>query len=131
MARLHVPVGAGQQAEHVAVAPVGDEHLGAVDDVFLAVLGGRGLQVGDIRAAAGLRQRQPAPLLARGQVGQEPLLLLLGAVVGQRVGQDVMGADGPAEAHQPHAQFLENGGEGGVVQPQPAVLLRHGDAEQS
>ena len=90
VARLHVAVRAGQQAEHIAVAPVGDEHLGAVDDVFLSVLGGRGLEVGDVGAAARLRQRQPAPLLAGGQVGQETLLLLLGAVVGQRIGQDVM-----------------------------------------
>ena len=130
VARLHFPVGAGQQAEHIAVAPVGDEHLGAVDDIFLAVLRGRGLQVSHVGAAARLRQRQPAPLLAGGQVGQEPLLLLLGAVVGQRIGQDVMGADSSAETHQPHAQFLEDAGEGGIVQPQPAILLRHGDAEQ-
>ena len=75
-------------------------------------------------------KRQPAALAARRQVGQETLFLLLGAVVRQRVGQDVVGADGPAQAHQAHAQFLENGGEGGVVQPKPAVLLRHGDAEQ-
>ena len=130
MARLHVAVCPGQQAEHVAVTPIRDEHLGPVNDVFLAVLGGRRLQVGHVGAASRLRERQPAALASRGQVRQEPLLLLFGAVMGQSVGQDVMRADGSAQAHQPHAQFLEDAGEGGVVQPQPAVLLRNGDSEQ-
>ena len=50
--------------------------------------------------------------------------------MGQHVGQYVMGPDGAAQAHQSHAQFLENAGEGGVVKAQPTVLLGHGDAEQ-
>ena len=73
----------------------------------------------------------PPRLAPGGQVGQELLLLLLGAVVGEHVGEDVVGADGPAEAHQPLAELFENVGEGGVVQPHPAVFLGHGDAEQA
>ena len=42
----------------------------------------------------------------------------------------MVGADGPSDAHETFAQFFENAGERGVIQTQPAVFFRHGDAEK-
>ena len=128
---LRCPVRAGQKAKGIAVTPVGDEHLGAVDHVFLTVFVGGGFQRGHVAAATGLGEGKPSPFAAGGQVGKKPLLLFLGAVVGQHVGEDVVGADGPGQAHEALAYLLEYGGEGGVVQPKAAVLFGHGDAEEA
>ena len=125
-----VRVGAGQQAEGVARLGVGDEHLGAVDHVLLAVLDGAGLQRADVAAAARLGEGQAAAHLPAGQARQELVPLLLGAVVGEHVGQDVVGAQRAGERHVAFADLLEDHGEGGVVQPHAAVLFRHVDAEQ-
>ena len=43
----------------------------------------------------------------------------------------MVGADGPAQGHEALAQFLEDAGESGVVQPHAAVLFGHGDAEKT
>ena len=102
-----------------------------VDDVFLAVLDGAGLQRAHVAAAAGFGEGEAAANLAAGQAGEESLLLLRCAVVGKHVGKDVVGAQGPGERHVTLADFLENHGKGGVVQAHPAEFLRHVDAEQA
>ena len=58
-------------------------------------------------------------------------LLLLGPEMCEHVGQYVMGADGPADTHESLAEFFEDAGEGGVVQPQAAVLFGHGYSEKA
>ena len=108
---------------------VGDEHLGAVDDVLLAVLDGAGLQGAHVAAAARLGEGQAAAHLPAGETRQEPVPLLLGAVVGEHVGQDVVGAQRAGERHVALADLLEDHGEGGVVQPHAAVFFGHVDAE--
>ena len=63
-----------------AIGAVGDEVLGAVEDLVVAVLLGRRAHATRRRyPAAGLGQGEAAELLARGQGGQELLLLLLAA----------------------------------------------------
>ena len=62
-----VGVGAGQQAEGVPGFGIGDEHLGAVDHVLLAVLHGAGLQGSDVAAAARLGESEAAADLAAGE----------------------------------------------------------------
>ena len=128
--RLGRGVRLGEHRERGTVLGVRDEHLGAVQDVLLAVLhGGRAYA---LHVAAGVRlgEAEAAAHLARCQARKEPLLLLLRAARGHNVRENVVGADDSADAHPALAQFLEYHGEGGVVQPHPAVLLGDGDAEQ-
>ena len=126
---LRVFVGPGQQAKSVTVAAVGDKAFGAVDDVLFTIFHGGGLQVCHVGAATGLGQGQPPPFLARRQVWKKAVLLLFGAVVGEHVGEDVVGTDGPTYAHEALAELLEDGGEGGVVQAQSTVFLGNGYSE--
>ena len=69
--------------EHVGVAGVGDEDLGAVEDPVLPLLvqHGHGLLALGVGAGAGLGQAEGAQPLAGAQLGQVLLLLLLGAVL--------------------------------------------------
>ena len=64
------PVGASQQAEGVPVAPIGNEHFGAVDDVLFAVLVGGGLEVGYIGASAGSVRASPPRFLPDAKSGR-------------------------------------------------------------
>ena len=60
-------------------AGVGDELLGAVDHPLAVLERGARAGVAGVRARLGLRQPERAELAPRAQVGQQPLLLLLGA----------------------------------------------------
>ena len=126
-----VRIGSGQQAERVAGFGVGDEHLGAVDDVFLAVLDRASLQGAYVAAAPRLSQRQPAANFTAGEARQETLLLFRRAVVSQDVGEDMVSAQRPGQRHVSLANLFEYHREGGVVQPHPAKLLGDVDAEQA
>ena len=78
-----VGAGDGEHHEHVGVARVGDENLGAVQDVVFAglVQHGGGLLALGVGARAGLGQAEGADPLAGAQLGQVLHLLLLGAVL--------------------------------------------------
>ena len=75
--------GDGDDDEGISHVAVGDEALGAVQDVVLAGLiqHGGGLLALGVGAGAGLGQAESADLLAGAQVGQILHLLLLGAVL--------------------------------------------------
>ena len=81
-------VGHGDDDEHIGVTGVGDEDLGAVQDVVLALLvqHGHGLDAAGVGARAGLGQAEGAQPLAGAQLGQILLLLSLGAEVIDGVG---------------------------------------------
>ena len=126
-----IGVGASQHGEGVAMAPIGDEHLGAVQHVLLAVLGcveGEGLH---IAASVRFSESKPAPHLATGHGRQESRFLLLGAEVRDDVGHDVMGANDSADTHPALGNLLENHGEGGVVQPHPSPFFGDSDAKEA
>ena len=74
-------VGHGEDHEGVGHVAVGDEALGAVEDVVVALQHGQGLLAGGVGAGVGLGQAEGADLLAAQQVGQVLALLLLGAVL--------------------------------------------------
>ena len=85
---LVLRVGARHQREDAGVRRVGDEALGAVDDVVVAVADGRGAQRRGVRAGVRLGQRERGDQLAGRQPRQVLLLLRLGAV-----DQDALRAD--------------------------------------
>ena len=74
--------------EEVGADAVGDEGLGAVDDVAAVDPLGEGRDPGDVGAGAGLGDPQRADLLARDPGHQPALLLLLGAEVEDRRHRD-------------------------------------------
>ena len=84
------------QADRAAGDDVGDEQLLAVDDVFVAVTLGTGLQGGEVGAGAGFGQGEGGQTLAAGELGQEPLFLFGGAEGAHRVD----GADAAVDARR-------------------------------
>ena len=76
---LGLRVGAHRQPDVVGVGDQAGPHLLAVDDVVVAVAHGGGAQRGQVGARAGLGVADREVQLARGDLGQEELLLLVGA----------------------------------------------------
>ena len=120
--------------EEVGADAVGDEGLGAVDDVGVAAAPGGGGEGGDVGAGAGLGDPQGADLLAGDPRHQPALLLLLGAEVedrrhrdrgvGVEAGGDAAGAAGAGQLLDPDR----------VVQVGAALaaqLLRELEAEEA
>ena len=71
-------VGHGEDDIGIGIVAVGDEHLGAVQHVFIAVKNGLGLLARSIRAGAGFGQAERAELITLGKRDEVFLLLLLG-----------------------------------------------------
>ncbi len=123
--------GGGEGHERRALAAVADVVLLAVQppgSVGLAL--GPRLQAGHVRPRAGLGEREAGELLARAQVGQEPLLLLVGAEQ-----DDALHADRHVHAEH-HRQgrvdlreLLRDAAVAGLGQALAAVLLRHVQAQ--
>ena len=124
-------VGLHQDRQRVGVAGVGDPHLGAVDDVVVAVEPRSGADALQVRAGVGLGEADAGAALAGGQVGQVLLLLLLGAVHGDHPAGQRVAAEDAGDAHPAAGDLLEHQGEGDRVEVEAAVLLGDGDAEQA
>ena len=110
--RVGLRVGLGYQRERVAVAAVGNEALGAVDDILVAVPDRAGLDGLYVAARVGLGDADAAPLLARCHQGQEVFLLLLGTVSRDHVRHDQVGVEDAAQAHPSPADLLDDQGVG-------------------
>ena len=107
-----IPLGAVLRGEHhhgLGNLGVGDEVLGAVEEVGAVPHGRRGLEGRRVRPAAGLRQGPRRHALPRRQRGQEPLLLLLVAEAG--------------DGRSPQRQVGDEGHAGRRISP--GRLLRH------
>jgi hypothetical protein len=91
--------GLGHHDDQVGVLAVGDEGLGAVDQIVIAVAAGEGAHGLQVGAGAGLGHRDRRGQLARHHARQPALLLVLGAAV-EQVGRD----DGRMQAAAPAAQ---------------------------
>ena len=100
-------IGARHQREDAGLRRVGDEALGAVDDVVLAVAPmARGAQRGGVRAGVRLGQRERGDDLAGRQLRQVLGLLLLGAVDHDALRADAdRGAEHRAEGRRGLAQL--------------------------
>jgi hypothetical protein len=74
-----VRIGLGEDGVEVRDPRVRDEALRAVEDVLVALAAGRRPHRSGVGARAGLRERIGRQPLARGQLREVPLLLLVGA----------------------------------------------------
>ncbi len=130
MAGPGVRIGEGQQGEGVALPPVGHEHLGAGDEVLVAVAPGHRAEGLHVRAGVGFGEAEPPAGLAAGEAGQQAPPLLLGAVLEHDQGGHGVAVDDPGQGHEPAAQLLDDAGVGGHVEAEAAVLRGHQGPEQ-
>ena len=128
--RLGIRLGLHQHRKRVGVASVGDPDLCTVDDVFIAVAPGPGLDALEIGAGIGLGEGDPGAALAGGQLGKVPLPLLLGAVAGDHRTRQRMTAEDAGDAHPAPRDLLEHQRHRHDVDVQATVLLGHGESEQ-
>ncbi|MNN02147.1 hypothetical protein D3C81_1147950 [compost metagenome] len=125
-------IGARHQREHAGLRRVGDEALGAVDHVVVAIAHGGGAQRAGVRAGVRLGQREGGEDLARGQPGQPRGLLLGGAIhqdalradANRGAQQRAKGRCGLAQLHHHAGLFLHG-------QLQAAEAFGDGHAEQA
>ena len=120
---LELGVGLGEHQRHLGVVAHRDPHLGPVQRPPVPVAPRARLLVGGDRAGVGLGEAEAAQPLARAQLGQVVLLLLLGAPAQDRRAHQ-RGLD---RHHRPHggvpaAHLLHDQAVGEVVEAGPAVL---------
>ena len=130
MAAYIFGVVAGAGVEHVSArrTGAGDEALLAVDDVFITLAFGGGLDAGHVGAHKRLGHSH-RPQLPLRHAGQEPLLLLLGAEVYHLVPTPQhSGAEYPAHAGHA-ADLLDDDAGSSSTQPHPTVLFGDASAE--
>ncbi len=124
--------GHGENDIYVSFLAVGDEDLGAVDDVVVSVRHGLGLLALSVRACAGLGEAECAQLLTLCKGNQVFLLLLLCAecLYGIAAQGGVCGYDDACGAaylgELLHAHHIGQG-----VAALSAVLLGNGDAQEA
>ena len=124
MAHAQIGVGTGEDDIGVSIVAVGDEDLGAVEDVLVTLQLSSGAHAVGVGTSTGLGQTHSAQLLALSQGNQVLLLLLLGAEL-----QDGPGAQGTV--HGEHdgggsavlSQLLAADDVGQIGQTSAAVLL--------
>jgi hypothetical protein len=124
-----IRIGLGVDDQRLGLGAVGDPHLGAVEDVAVALLLGAGLHRDHVGAGAGLGHRQPAQVLAGDQLGQIAPLLLGAAVAADLVDAEVgMGAVGEPDRGGGARDFLHRHAVLEVAEPGAAPLLLDGNA---
>ena len=112
-------------------AGVGDELLRAVDDPLVAGEAGAGLGVAGVRAGLGLGEPEGAELAPRAEIGQEPLLLVVGAEQVNRLGAERgVGAERDRDRRVDPGQLLDRERVGERVTAPAADALRERDPHQ-
>ena len=134
-----VGIGAGEQHQHVGAGAERAPRLDAVDDVAGRPVGALGrrrrdLEAGDVAAVVGLGDGDGDHHLGRGQLRQPVQLLLLGAALDERPGEDLGAGDQrAADAQAGPAELLGGDDHGQVLAVAAlavaAVLGRHGEPE--
>jgi hypothetical protein len=125
--------GVGQQAAPVGLHAVGDPHFAAIDHIVAAVLARRGLQRGDVGAAARFADADAADHVAGDGGGEKLAFQFIRAEAGQRRGAHV-GVHADGHRHAAAGTVAEGFGHHhriGEVEPEAAVFLRILDAEQA
>ena len=122
---------AGGQDQEVAVDPVADEGLLAVEDDLVAVLHGRGLDRGQVAPGVGFRHGDRRDDVAGDAAGEVFVLLLLGGE-GDDVGDDDVAVERGGEPRVVRPDHLL-GDDDGIeeIRPQAAVLLGDAHAEEA
>ena len=114
----------GEHHEGIGHVAVGDEALGTVEDVVVALQHRQGLLAGGVCAGVGLGQAEGTDLLAGEQVGQILPLLLLGAVLKDGgAAQGSVGRNDNSSGAADLGQLLHAHGVGQNVAAGAAVLL--------
>src|SRR5215475_4778135 len=128
--RVGFRVSLGRERERVAVSPVSDPHLRAVDQIAALHAGRHGADALHVGAGVGFGERQPAASFSAGQPREVFTLLLFGPEAVDDVAGHRMGADRPDHAHPPARQLFDDHRESGVTQAQSAVFFWHVAAEE-
>ncbi len=123
----------GQEAHPVGLGAVGGPHLAAVDNVVAADTACRGLERGDVRSGADLRDAQASDIIAGDRRRQELTAQLVAPVAGQCRRRHVgLNADGHRHrTAMDVAEFLGHHQGVGVVEPHAAEFGGLVDAEQA
>src|SRR5207342_3603693 len=116
-------IGLGVDGEVVGVGAVGDEALGAADDVLVALLHGLGLHPADVGARVGLGQAEGGQLRLLAEHAEVLLLGLLGAAEGDRRRGEPVGHQRGADARAAPAHLLLDQAAGEVIEAGAAVGL--------
>ncbi len=125
--------GVGQQTQEIGLGGVGDPHLGAVNDVVVAVFACGGFDGCHIGAGAGLAHGNRGHHVARNGGRKKLLAQLVAAKFGEGRGGHIRlhaDAHGHAAALNSAHLFCEDNIVA-VVQAHAAVGFRFGDAEQA
>ena len=118
--------------EDLADAGVGDEDLGAVEEVVVALVHRGGGGAARVAARAGLGEPESAQHPAGGQQRDVAPLLLLGAELDDRRGAEVgVGADGERVARVHLGHLVDGDVVGELVHPGAAELLAPRHAEEA
>ena len=133
MAVLAVDLAARERGEDVALRAVADVALLAVQDPrAVRLLDGARLDLVGVRAGVRLGQGEAGELSARAEVGQEALLLLIGAEeVDPLVADRLVDAEDDRERRVDLGEGLEDARVAGLGEALAAVLLVDVEAEQS
>ncbi len=102
---VRVVAGADRGDDQVGVDAVGDERLGAVDDVVVTLAHGPGGDAGQVGAGAGLGHRDGGDGLAGHHAGEPAALLVVVGELGE-VRRDHVGLQGRAEERRRDADGL-------------------------
>ena len=124
MAHAQIGVGTGKDHIGVSIIAVGDEDLGAIQDVLVTLQHSGGANAVGIGASAGLGQTHSTQLLALCQGNQVLLLLLLGAELQDGPGaQRTVNGEHDGGGSAVLSQLLAADDVGQVRQTSAAVLL--------
>ena len=110
---------------------MGDPGLVAGDAVAVAVAHRAGAERAEVGAGAGLGEHGRRQDLAGRQLGQPSLLLRLGAAEADQFGRDLAARAERAEADIAARQLLRHHAHRQLAEAEPAVVLRHGQAEDA
>ena len=125
-------LGPGGHREDLAHAGVGDEDLGAVEDVVVALVHRRRGGAPRVAAGARLGEAEPAEHPAGGQQRDVAPPLLFGAELDDGGGAQVgVGADGERVARVHLGHFVDRDVVGELIHSRAAQLLRPGHAEET
>ena len=124
--RALIRVGLGHHDYQVGVDAVGDERLGPIEDVVIAISDCARLDALKVAAGAGFGHGDSRDHLAGGELRQPALLLLPGGQV-EQIGRNDVVMQGEPEAAVPagHGLFGDDGVVAKVRVAAAAVLLRH------